>query len=382
MNDQTRYIEGDTIVVEEAEPVETEQSAAFDAWLAEAGKADGGTPHNIRVFRAPTEHRGTETFLFKCEPSDFTPDMMLVHLRDKYGTGDYRIKCYNEKTRLVFNKGVSVEKTESEDENKGNSELSLVIQSLAEAQQRQQEQTNLLLEKLSNGPTNQQPSMIEMMTAMATMMSAIQQPQAPQETIKDKIELFQLLQGNQAPQMGIGEILEVATKLADMKGGGDGEGVDLGMGQTLLGAVKELAPAIMAHAENTSEATIDKQPAPPVKAGAQRHRPRPMPTRVLAPLNLNAQTAQHSATGEPTEEEVMFIKMMLKQKLPELLAHIQDKTPAATVAQGIVDLASPEQIQGVLKSGVIAQIVEESDDARPHSAWFQQLEQSLNDLTS
>ncbi len=181
---------------------------AIDLWMEDEDKEHA---LKIRVYRetsSETQPRGNtaQPFLFSILPTEMEPDELLEHLRDNYGSGGYWIKGYGPKSRLVFNRHISVEDTEGDKRRALEKKIAL-NPSLAPPQNdmmkmmmdMQQKSEARILSVINAMVSTQQPvtPVVDPMTMMTTLMRAMSEMKAltsdgsTKNTGMEQLELIQ-----------------------------------------------------------------------------------------------------------------------------------------------------------------------------------------------
>jgi hypothetical protein len=270
---------------------------------------DVGASASVSIHRQNGNGKEALTFLDSFAPDKFTPDDLLQHIKNTYGSGDYRIHI-RENGKLKANRHVSIEAPRIVSrETPGNSDLRELV---AVIQQQQQQ--------------------------MLAVFREMQSPQNTEDQMIERMLKYKALFGGNQQARGFGEIIETVNGLKML-------GINVGGIQTEPAEKEEgfgdilekMAPIVTAMVQTNNHQQHQPQPHP---------QPNPQP-RKANPMNL-----------------------ALKLGIAMLLKAARNKADTAFYADVVMDQLPEDKIPMLLAPNALEQLESVEPKVKEHREWF------------
>lgn len=304
---------------EEAEAVEFEEYRISNAPMTSADLAtdslvsalnDVSGSATVSIHRQNGSGKEALTFLDSFAPDKYSPDDLLLHIKNSYGTGDYRIHV-RDNGKLKANKHVSIEaaqKVPRETSTNGD------IKELMGFMQQQQQQ-------------------------MLALMRENQQPQQSEDQMIDRMLKYKALFGGEPQKaQGFSEIIQTVNGLKEL-------GINVGGIQTeekednFSSMIENLSPVLTALVQKSTS-----QPQQP-------------------------QQPQYKPNPEPRKEPMNFELIKLKMGVASLVKAASKNSDTAFYADFVCDQMA-DKINIVLAPNAIDELIKLDKKVGEHKEWF------------
>jgi len=332
---------------------ETPDELAIEGLISEF---TGGDNISVNVYRQG-EGANNIAFLFKTTPQEMTGGDIMERVRDKFGSGDYRVH-FRDKERIVANRGFSVEApTVPEAPTPGNSnmEMMTMMQGFLSSQQAMFGQTmQAFAEAFKGGGNNQQT--FDPIAAQASLMQqlvALKGLSEPKDDSKSAVDMF--VQG-----------ISLAKDLNPKDGDTNSSDIVLKALEVFGGPIAEAAKTgtLLAQANRQDVAPGGTQP----------------PNSAQPPTPTGDATADADAQKE---YEMGLQKMMLVQQLNWLVKQATANKDPELYAELLLDQVGEEKVlQFVGQENALDQLTALSPEVGNHREWFESLRAAILDLTA
>lgn len=356
------------------------QDDALNDWLTEMGSLDNSV--RMGVYRDATEHRGKQPYLFDFDPSDYNSFSLANRLRDDYKGGDFRLKVYNEKSRLLMNKPFSVEPINEE-----------VTQSQTIETERlrvEKEQTTIseVMDRMIGMQEKNQSNLLNVVAAIAPLLiplftnrTPVTPPMGPTEMIALMGAIKGLSGGDEGPR-SVDTLLKGIKLAKDLGGGGDTNEFDT------MGKLMEMgAPAIVALANNAAKVA---PVATPLAAPAQPVTRQPMITPAVATsdavkpvvVDQPSEEVADQSTDQPTTispalstgSEMMDV---LQQQMGMLLSRAENNSDPSLYVELMLDLFELDRLRTIFDHNTYNILASLNADIAKYEPWFKEFAEAM-----
>lgn len=322
---KAQYIEAD---IQDIEQYEVQTAPLTHADIATESLVhalnDVSASASVSIHRQNGNGKEALTFLDSFAPDKFTPDDLLQHIKNTYGSGDYRIHI-RENGKLKANRHVSIEAPRIVSrETPGNSDLRELV---AVIQQQQQQ--------------------------MLAVFREMQSPQNTEDQMIERMLKYKALFGGNQQSRGFGEIIETVNGLKML-------GINVGGIQTEPAEKEEgfgdilekMAPIVTAMVQTNNQ---------------QQHHPQPQPQ------------------PNPQQRKANPMNLALKLGIAMLLKAARNKADTAFYADVVMDQLPEDKIPMLLAPNALEQLESVEPKVKEHREWFADVMEHLkgmNGMTS
>jgi hypothetical protein len=330
------------------EDEELEQKELNDVMAELGGTADA----YVNIFRVSEgkDSRGGE-FVDSVHPSTFS----LMWLRDNYGGGSYRIHI-RAGGRIYGNRHVKIANrlpTTNPANYQQNSNTLEGLEKIVGAMQAGFQQLGQLIVQSRPAPIDPQQMQNQMLQNMLTMKQILG-PSNP-VPVQDAGEKY---------MDAITKGIELAKSITPREG-------EVGTMDVLLEAVKNFAGPIAAA---TMQAQANQQMVAPISGTVPAQIPTSVPAMVMNPAPISY------AQNQTPEDQMKFV---MKYYVDMLVGLAQQQKDPTLYAEWILDQAPTETLDQIFASpDIIGWLASFNSEVNNHRPWFEQLKQSLYDLTA
>ncbi len=279
---------------------------------------------------------GKRDWLFDIQPSELP---VMAKLRDEYGTGDYESHIYkNGKLNRKFSFGILAPSLPKFQQPAPQTDMSGILRAMAEQQDRQFNQLKEIMIQVAR-PAAPPVDIVQMMTAMVSMMVQMKTLAAPPDTGSGEKAIEMLLKG-----------LEMGKDLGSDK--------PTGIMDIMGTVVKEALPAL----SHMAASAANQQPRPQAPANTSiQSRPQPQPQ-----IQGNQMGMQ---------------EMVMKKYLEQLCVKAAEGRDPSLYAELILDNVPVNVLTGFLNNpDPISQMVALYPPASGYRPWLTQMMNEIRDM--
>lgn len=321
----------DNVTYEVTDAPKTHADLAIDGLVSALN--DTSDSAIVSLYRQSGSGKESQTFLESMAPDKFTPDDLLMYIRNSYGGGDYRIHV-RENGKLRANKHVSIETPKQVPRETHGNESPALLQAIASMNEQIQRQNQMLQHSMS-----------------------INKPQDEQDFLNKMVVYKQLFDngGSSKPQ-GIQEILSTVKSLKELgiNVGGINTGDD-DKEEGFGGMLEKATPILTALLNNQNNAP--QQPHPNYKPNPQ---PRPNP--------------------QQSQNNMMTLK--LKMGVATLVKAAAKKSPSEFYADFVADNVDDKTIKEfITHPDALEKLVKIDKRVAEHKEWFKDVGEHLKAMT-
>ena len=298
-------------------PDETPDDEALDKVLGELGDATEGA--SVKVYRVRDGRK--ESFVFECRPHEFS----LSELQESHGGGEYSVRVYGTRGGvfgLIARKRISVE-----------------------------DPKHLRREAASVPAAGLSPELRLLIEGQQKILETLSKPVTPQ------------------PATDIIGLIGALDKLDQMRGG-RGPNLDpLQMFDRMAGALGKITAAASGQPTGSNLLDVAREFIPLFRDAMQ---PRPDAPALPAPGAIPQTVAIDQPQGEP--EEIMLLRVYLRR----VVENAKRNAGVAEVAEDILALAPPEQLDAMLsRPDWFSVLCGLNPECASYPQWFDQLRNEI-----
>jgi len=331
---------------------ETPDELAIEGLISEF---TGGDNISVNVYRQG-EGANNIAFLFKTTPQEMTGGDIMERVRDKFGSGDYRVH-FRDQEKIVANRGFSVEAPKEPDApapGNSNMEMLAIMQSSNDRMMAMFQTTMGAFAEVFKG--NQQPQQtFDPIAAQASLMQqlvALKGLAEPKDQTKSAVDMF--VQGitlakDLSPKDGETNSSDILVKALEMFGGPMAEMAKANLGGTVPEISDGQKPGF----------STPQNLAPPQPTG----------------------DAQADADAKK-EYEMGLQKMVLQQQLNFLLRQAAADKDPELYAELLLDQAGEEKVLAFVgQENALDQLIALNGEVANYRGWFENLRAAILELT-
>lgn len=311
---KVEFLEAEDVELEEytvTNAPTTSADLATDSLVAALNDVSGSA--TVSLHRQNGSGKESLTFLDSFSPDKYAPDDLLLHIKNSYGSGDYRIHV-RENGRLKANKHVSIEapKIVSRETSGNNSGMDQLIAMI-------QQQNRVIVETLQSNQNQNQGN-------------------SKAEFLKEMMIYKELFGGAPQKSQGFGEILQTVNGLKEL-------GINVG--------------GIQTEKEEGFGDILDKMS--------------PMITALLSQPQQPPQQPQYKPNPQPRnpqETEAKKVNLALKMGLMALVKAAKNNSDTAFYADMIIDQFPSDKLEMLFASDALEQLIKIEPKVLEYKEWF------------
>lgn len=335
--DEGDFVQGAT--VEDISAVVNDAEEQLNHIFSESAGGQHTIEFKVKVYRV-IPNKAESEWLFDCLPSDFPIDETL---RDEYNGGSFDLRIFKsvggsaKKLYKRINLRIAAPSTFKRNVQQSNPQTDQLAQVVALLQQSQQQMMGFMREMNKPAPVVPQPSLVEMMTGMATMLSTLNGV-IPKPSSADPEKMFDIFARG----------IEVGKEAA---GNGDEP--------SMMGVLSEMVKSIGTAARNP------QLPAPQVQHNQQMQ-------RLQSPAPVQIPT--------PESDPAMMEKMILKANLANMCKKAGQGSDPGLYADFVIDNVDEDKLrQWAFNPNIMSEFIVLVPEVAQHPVWFGEVLQCIKD---
>ena len=348
---QDDFEEAEIIHTREAEDISLQQSDADDqinAIFSEIGSDKNETNYHFQVSRI-VKDQADMAFLFKGTAADLP---ILERLRDEYEGGKFHIQIYRNKKRYK-RLSVTVESPKKSAVTHIKNDMAELMRAMGEQQQNNFNMLKDTVLQMVGKPTTPQPSQVEMMTGMMTLMMSMKAFVSPP--------------AQQANSFGPEKMIELLLKGMEM--GRDSGGSETGLMDIAKELIKSPLLGQLAHAATASTGSGQASPqlAPPKMRLAH-----PLPPKIESKKAVTDEIP--APVNSISKEGVPMKNPVIKHYLDMLVKKAEKDSDPVLYAEFILDNVPQSMVEAnIMRDDLIEYAFSIDPRVKQHEKWFIEL---------